>query len=31
MASWAAPVDAMLSEQFTRLKAYIEHGNPATK
>jgi hypothetical protein len=31
MASWAAPVDAMLSEQFTRLKAYIEHGNPAPK
>jgi uncharacterized protein YndB with AHSA1/START domain len=31
MRSWAAPVDGMLTEQFTRLKAYIEHGNPAAK
>jgi uncharacterized protein YndB with AHSA1/START domain len=31
MKSWAAPVDAMLTEQFTRLKAYSEHGNPAPK
>ena len=31
MKTWAAPVDGMLTEQFTRLKAYIEHGNPATK
>jgi uncharacterized protein YndB with AHSA1/START domain len=31
MKSWAAPVDAMLSEQFTRLKIYVEHGNPAPK
>lgn len=25
MNTWAAPVDAMLTEQFTRLKNYIEH------
>jgi hypothetical protein len=31
MKSWAAPVDAMVTEQFTRLKAYVEHGNPAPK
>jgi uncharacterized protein YndB with AHSA1/START domain len=29
--SWAAPVDAVLKEQLTRLKNYIEHGNPAPK
>jgi hypothetical protein len=31
MNSWAVPVDAMLTEQFTRLKTYIEQGNPAPK
>jgi uncharacterized protein YndB with AHSA1/START domain len=31
MKTWAAPVDAMVTEQFTRLKAYVEHGNPAPK
>ena len=31
MKSWAAPVDGMLTEQFTRLKNYIEHGNPGAK
>ncbi len=25
MATWAAPVNAMLTEQFTRLKSYVEH------
>ena len=25
MAAWAAPVNAMLTEQFTRLKNYVEH------
>jgi hypothetical protein len=29
VAAWAAPVDAVLSEQLTRLKNYIETGNPA--
>lgn len=29
--TWAAPVDTVLKEQFTRLKNYIEHGNPAPK
>ena len=29
--TWAAPVNGMLSEQFTRLKNYIEHGTPETK
>jgi len=28
--SWAAPVNAMLTEQVTRLKNYIETGNPGT-
>lgn len=27
--SWAAPVDSVLTEQFTRLKNYVEHGDPA--
>lgn len=27
--TWAAPVDSVLSEQFTRLKNYVEHGDPA--
>jgi uncharacterized protein YndB with AHSA1/START domain len=31
MKTWAAPVDGMLTEQFTRLKNYIEHGNPGAK
>ena len=30
MNTWAAPVDGMLKEQFTRLKNYIEHGDPAS-
>ena len=29
--TWAAPVDAMLAEQFTRLQHYVEHGNPEPK
>ena len=28
MSSWAAPVDSVLSEQFTRLKHYTESGDP---
>ncbi len=31
MNTWAAPVDGVLKEQFTRLKDYIERGNPAPK
>jgi len=31
MNTWAAPVSAMLTEQFTRLKDYIERGDPAPK
>jgi hypothetical protein len=27
--TWAAPVDSVLTEQFTRLKNYVEHGDPA--
>lgn len=27
MASWAAPVDAMLGQQFVRLKNYVERGS----
>ncbi len=27
--SWAAPVDSVLTEQFTRLKNFVEHGSPA--
>ncbi len=27
--TWAAPVDKVLTEQMTRLKSYIETGNPA--
>jgi uncharacterized protein YndB with AHSA1/START domain len=26
--TWAAPVSTMLTEQFTRLKNYTEHGDP---
>jgi len=29
--TWAAPVDGVLAEQFTRLKNYVEHGEPAPK
>ena len=29
MNTWAAPVDMVLAEQFTRLKNYIETGKPA--
>ncbi len=29
--SWAAPVDSVISEQFARLKRYIETGSPAAK
>lgn len=29
MSSWAAPADAMLTEQIKRLKNYVETGNPA--
>lgn len=28
MNTWAAPVDTVLTEQFTRLKNYIERGDP---
>jgi uncharacterized protein YndB with AHSA1/START domain len=31
MNAFAAPVNSVLTEQFTRLKNYIEHGNPAAK
>jgi uncharacterized protein YndB with AHSA1/START domain len=31
MNTWAAPVDSVLKDQFTRLKSYIEHGEPAAK
>jgi hypothetical protein len=29
--SYAAPVDGVLTQQFTRLKNYVEHGDPAPK
>jgi hypothetical protein len=29
--TWAAMVDAVLKEQFTRLKSYIEKGDPAAQ
>lgn len=29
--TWAKPVDGVLLEQITRLKNYIEHGDPAPK
>ena len=29
--TWAAPVDSVLQQQFTRLKNYAEHGDPAPK
>lgn len=31
MNTWAAPVDGVLTEQVTRLKNYVEHGDPALK
>jgi hypothetical protein len=31
MNTWAAPVDSVLTEQFTRLKNYIERDSPAPK
>jgi hypothetical protein len=31
MQTWAKPADGMLTEQFTRLRNYIERGNPAPK
>lgn len=31
MQTWAKPADGMLTEQFTRLRNYIEQGNPAPK
>lgn len=27
--TWAAPVNSVLTEQFTRLKNFVEHGDPA--
>jgi uncharacterized protein YndB with AHSA1/START domain len=30
MNTWAAPVDGVLKLQFTRLKNYTEHGDPAS-
>jgi len=29
--TWAAPVDGVLKEQFTRLKNALEKGDPAAK
>lgn len=29
MNTWAAPVDSVVTEQFTRLKNYVEHGTPS--
>jgi uncharacterized protein YndB with AHSA1/START domain len=29
--SYAVPVDGVLTQQFTRLKSYVEHGDPAPK
>ena len=29
MDSWAAPVDSVVTEQFARLKNFVEHGSPA--
>ncbi len=31
MNTWAAPVDSVLKEQLTRLKNYVERGDPAAK
>ncbi len=29
--TWAAPADGVITEQFTRLKNYVEHGDPTLK
>ena len=29
MDTWAEPVDSVVTEQFTRLKNFVEHGSPA--
>jgi len=29
MNTWAAPVDSVITEQFARLKNFVEHGSPA--
>jgi hypothetical protein len=29
--AWAPTVDSVVKEQFTRLKSYVEHGDPAAK
>ena len=29
MDAWAAPVNSVVSEQFSRLKNFVEHGSPA--
>ena len=31
MNTWAAPVNSVVTEQFTRLKNYVERGDPAAK
>ncbi|MBZ5591475.1 MAG: hypothetical protein LAP39_04515 [Acidobacteriia bacterium] len=31
MNTWAEPVNSVLTEQFTRLKNYVERGDPAPK
>ena len=31
MNTWAEPVNSVLTEQFTRLKNYVEHGDPLPK
>ena len=31
MNTWAAPVNEVLTEQMTRLKSYIETGDPSGK
>ena len=31
MNTWAAPVDGMLTEQFTRFKSYVENGGSDSK
>jgi len=31
MNTWAAPVDSVLTEQFTRLKSLIDNGKAAPK
>ena len=31
MNTWAAPVDGVITEQFARLKQYVETGNPEKK